>query len=150
MDVLAPLVKTVEVGCSVERAFEVFTEGIDSWWPADEGHSLGADKVETVVFEPRHGGRLLERWKTGEEHVWGSVSVWEPPRRLAFSWLPNPESGGETEIEVTFEASGDATKVTLEHRGWQRAFPDTEKRRRNYDTGWEFTLGCFEKVASAN
>ena len=42
------------------------------------------------------------------------VEVWEPGTRLLL------RDGRDTEIDVTFEASGDETKVTLEHRGLER------------------------------
>lgn len=146
MNVLAPLVKTIEVDCDVERAFDVFTSEIDEWWPR-EGHSLGEDKVERVAFESRLGGRVFERWHDGSEYSWGEVNVWEPPHRIAFSWLPNPESGLATEVEVTFRSEGQKTVVTLEHRGWERS-SDEKARRANYDTGWERLLGLYAESAA--
>jgi uncharacterized protein YndB with AHSA1/START domain len=146
MTVLAPLVKRIEVGCAPERAFEVFTEGIHLWWPL-EGHSLGEGKVDRVVFEAGVGGRILERWRDGTECSWGEVSVWEPPRRIAFSWLPNPETGGTTQIEVTFEPGNPGTIVTLEHRGWEEGYADVEERHANYDTGWEGVLALYKSTA---
>jgi hypothetical protein len=38
-----------------------------------------------------------------------------------FEWRGNHfEPGLVTEVEVRFEASGQGTRVTLEHRGWDR------------------------------
>jgi uncharacterized protein YndB with AHSA1/START domain len=145
---LAPLVKTVVVGCSPEHAFEVFTRDINLWWPV-EGHSLGEEKVDLVVFEQQDGGRVLERWHDGTECVWGVVSTWEPPRRVTFSWHPNPEAKDRTDIEVTFEPSADGTVVTLEHRGWDADYENVEERRHNYDSGWEGTLKLYAERADA-
>jgi hypothetical protein len=36
---LAPLIKQVRVLCSVERAFELFTERMSDWWPL-QTHSV--------------------------------------------------------------------------------------------------------------
>lgn len=146
MNVLAALIKTVEIDCDVHRAFEVFTSGIDGWWPV-AGHSLGEDEVERVEFEPRLGGRVFERWHDGTECSWGEVSVWEPPHRVVFSWLPNPENGRSTEVEVTFRAGGTGSIVTLEHRGWERN-ADEEARRHNYDTGWDRLLALYARSAT--
>lgn len=43
---IAPVVKSVTVGQSVEDAFRIFTDQIGSWWPLDS-HSMGADKAVT-------------------------------------------------------------------------------------------------------
>jgi uncharacterized protein YndB with AHSA1/START domain len=146
MTVLAPLVKRIEVGCTRERAFQVFTEEIHLWWPV-EGHSLGEDKVDKVVLEPGPGGRILERWHDGTECSWGEMSVWDPPRRIAFSWLPNPETGGTTQVEVSFEPHGQGTVVTLEHRGWEAEYDDVEERHAGYDTGWDRLLLLYKRSA---
>ena len=144
MNVLAPLVKAIEVDCDVDRAFDVFTNGIDRWWPR-AGHSLGEEKVERIGFESRLGGRVFERWHDGTECSWGEVNVWEPPHRIAFSWLPNPESGRATEIEVTFRPVGKKTVVTLEHRGWEQS-SEEQTRRTNYDSGWEGVLALYARA----
>ena len=40
---VAPIVRSVVVACSQQRAFRVFTEDIASWWPLDQ-YSIGDDK----------------------------------------------------------------------------------------------------------
>ena len=145
MTVLAPLVKSVEVACDVSRAFEVFTRDIDRWWPV-AGHSLREDRVERVEFEERLGGRILERWHDGTECAWGEVRIWDPPHRVAFSWLPNPDTGHATEVEVTFRPSETGTTVTLEHGGWDPEVDD--ERRKNYDSGWEGVLDLYARATS--
>ena len=40
------------------------------------------------------------------------------------------------ELEVRFAADGDATRVELEHRGWEQP-----EDRTSYDEGWDFVLG---------
>ena len=42
--------KSVTVPLPVEKAFRLFTDGINSWWPF-ESHSIGGDKVESVTFD---------------------------------------------------------------------------------------------------
>lgn len=49
----------------------------------------------------------------------GVVSVWERGARLVFGWRQaafTPDMN--TEVEVRFEAVGEGTRVTVEHRGW--------------------------------
>jgi uncharacterized protein YndB with AHSA1/START domain len=48
----------------------------------------------------------------------GRVTLWEPPTRLVFDWRNlNFAPDEKTEVEVRFEAIGDGTRVTVEHRG---------------------------------
>jgi len=40
--------KSIVVNCSPERAFEVFTREVGSWWPLNE-YSIGGDEISEVV-----------------------------------------------------------------------------------------------------
>jgi uncharacterized protein YndB with AHSA1/START domain len=138
----APIQKTVLVPLPVEKAFLLFTDGIDSWWPFDT-HSIGGEKVETAVLEAREGGRWYERTADGTEHDWGTVTAWDPPSRFAVDWHVSPNVIG-SELEVRFVREGDETRVELEHRRWEQCAPGT---RENYDAGWDFVLGKLVAAA---
>ena len=76
----------------------------------------------------RSGGNVLERTRSGEEHEWGSVTVWDPPERLEFTWRlftderePGGERGNDESVTVDFRVEADGTRVTLTHRGWHWA-----------------------------
>jgi uncharacterized protein YndB with AHSA1/START domain len=108
-----------------QRAFTVFTERFDAWWP--RSHHIGGADMREAVVEPREGGRWYERGVDGSECDWGRVLAWEPPSRLVLSWAITPQWGVEpdperaSEIEITFEPEGpDATRVRLEHRHLER------------------------------
>ena len=103
-----------------ERAFEVFTSEVASWWPT-KTHSIHKEKVTDVVLEPREGGEMYEIAEGGEREHWARVTAWEPPRRLVLAWHVNPETAAPTEIEVTFTPDGEGTRVELEHRDWEQA-----------------------------
>ena len=52
-------------------------------------------------------------------HEIGRITAWNPGERVTIDWRPPPWNPEErTEIELRFERRGDATTVTLEHRGW--------------------------------
>jgi uncharacterized protein YndB with AHSA1/START domain len=135
--------KSIVVSAPLETAFAVFTERIGSWWPLDS-HTLNDGRSDTAVFEQREGGRVYERTPDGTEADWGRVVAWEPPHRVVFSWQVTE---AETEIEVTFTAEGESTRVDLEHRGWERLGERAGKARDNYDTGWGMVLGRYEGAA---
>jgi len=52
---IAPVRKSVVVQATPQRAFEVFTAGIDRWWP--KTHGIGAAPIRESIIEPYVGGR---------------------------------------------------------------------------------------------
>ncbi len=116
---------TTLVAVDPATAFSVFTEEIDAWWRRGPRFRVHGDGPSRMCFEPGVGGRLVElageSGDAGFEH--GRVSVWDPPKRLVFEMSGRDFQPGETtEVEVLFEREGEATRVTVEHRGWER-FP---------------------------
>jgi uncharacterized protein YndB with AHSA1/START domain len=134
--------KSVTVRRPIEEAFALFTDGIDTWWPLAT-HSIYGERAKTAVFEGRRGGRLYEISHDGEEGVWGTVTMWDPPYRIVHSWYPGRGEETAQEVEIEFVAEGGRTRVEMEHRGWERA----PERRAGYDTGWDFVLGRYVAAA---
>ncbi len=150
----APILRAITVRCPVDHAFRVFTEGMGSWWPLAE-FSRAADEhadegvtATGIRFEGRVGGGIIEMMSDGTEAPWGEVLAWDPPARVMFTWKPHARPTPPTEVEVRFMPDGDATRVELEHRGWERLGNDGPVGRRQYDQGWPFVIGRFAEVAS--
>lgn len=113
---------TVSVLVAVDpaTAFAVFTEDVDAWWKRGPAYRFGEGGV--LRFEPGVGGRLVQVFDdaTGESWEVGRIRTWEPGRRLTFAFrIPNFAPDESTEVDVRFEAEGEGTRVTLEHRGWE-------------------------------
>lgn len=146
---IAPVRKVVVVRATPERAFDVFTAGIDRWWP--KTHSIGSAPIRRSVIEPREGGRWYATCEDGSDAVVGHVSVWQPGERLVMSWevssqwKPDPRPGFASEIEVRFIAEpGGGTRVELEHRNFERmGAEDGQTMRSNVDDGWPGLLALF-------
>jgi len=136
----------VTVAVPVETAFRVFTEEVGSWWPL-RTKSVGQEEAEDLVIEPREGGRVYERVRGGQEHLWGDILVWKPPHRLAFTWHPGRGHETSQEVEVRFTASSDGTVVELEHRGWDRLVATADEIPDHYVSGWDEVLGRFALAA---
>jgi len=137
-----PVQKTVTVRAAPAQAFRRFTAEIGSWWPL-RSHSVGQGEAETVVFEGRVGGRIVEKIRGGRECVWGTVTAWEPPLCVAFTWHPGREPESAQDVEVRFTAAGDKTRVELEHRGFERLGREAKRARRGYPIGWAYVLGLY-------
>ena len=138
--------KSIVVACPVERAFRVFTERMNDWWPF-EGHSI-FDGDSTVVWEPRVGGRVYERSRDGEEGLWGTIVAWDPPSSFAMTWHPGRGEETAQELAVTFTAESNGTRVDVVHTGWERA-GDADARLASYDTGWDTVLDVFADAVAA-
>jgi uncharacterized protein YndB with AHSA1/START domain len=143
---IAPVRKRVVVDAPVEHAFRVFTERIAEWWPV-KTHSVHKEAAQTAGLEPRLGGAVYELWPGGREE-WGTITVWEPPRRLVYTWHPSHGHDESTEVEVRFSAEDGSTLVELEHRGWEARGAKAAEIRNAYDSGWEAVLARFVEAAS--
>lgn len=148
---IAPIRKQVVVEAPEERAFRVFTENFDAWWPRE--HHIGKAALAEAVLEPRVNGRWYERGVDGSECEWGKVLVWEPPRRLVLAWQINGawqyDAGFVTELEITFTPDGPGrTRVDLEHRNLERFGEAATATRDMMDRGWENTLGLYAGAAT--
>ena len=142
---ISPLVKTVVVPVGVERAFEAFTAETSAWWPLFS-HSVGEAAASEVRMEGAVGGRIVEYGADGELATWGTVSDWDPPTSVGFSWHPGGDPDEAGQVTVTFTATGDGTEVQLVHSGWERR-GDGARARLSYDTGWDYVLGKFVEFA---
>lgn len=147
---MEPIVKRVVVSCSVERAFDLYTQGMDTWWPLEthsrQGEVDGA-KVERIEFPTEAGRPILEHLSSGDALSWGEVLEYERPHRVLIAWKPNANPNAPTELEITFTPEGERTRVELVHRAWERLGPLAEEGRAGYDQGWELVLGRFLRAA---
>ena len=147
---VTPVRASIVVQAPIERAFEVFTADIGSWWP-EANHILQAELAE-MVFEPRVGGHIYDRGVDGSESHWARVLAYEPPVRLVFSWDINLQWQIETDpartsdVEVRFVAEDEKrTRVELEHRaierhgdGWEQMYAAVGS-----PNGWNGGLEAF-------
>jgi uncharacterized protein YndB with AHSA1/START domain len=145
--VIEPLRMSFEVGCSPERAFELWTARASQWWPV--AHTVSAEPGLNVIFEGRPGGRIYERTPAGEEVEWGEVRVWEPPRRLSYLWHIRADRADATEVDITFANQGDGgTRVEIEHRGWERLGARGPSWRDANAGGWKGLLPHFQAACA--
>jgi len=138
--------KSVTVSVPVERAFEVFTAEIGTWWPL-RTHAVDTERSETVVMEGRVGGRLYERTPSGEEHVWGTLVAWEPPNRIVYSWHPGRGEETAQEVEITFSPEAEGTRVDIRHYGWEKLGDRLEETIASYNEGWDKVIAVYARAA---
>jgi uncharacterized protein YndB with AHSA1/START domain len=139
--------QSVLVQAPPERAFEVFTAGMSTWWPLDS-HYIGKQPATAVVIEPRAGGRWFERADDGSECDWGEVLAWEPPHRLRYLWHLRFDRADATEVEIVFAPAGEGTDVTITHRGWERLGAKGPERRERNRRGWDGLIPHYRQACA--
>jgi len=152
----APVRKSVTVQASVDKAFRVFTEGFDGWWPRT--HHIGKSPMTKGIIEVFAGGRCFSEQADGTECDWGKVLAWEPPHRLVMAWQVThtwgyePDLAKASEVEVRFTPQADgSTQVDLEHRHFERHGDGWQILRTSIDSpgGWGTLLGLYAARAAA-
>ena len=144
---------SVRVAATPQRAFEVFTRDIGLWWRPNGLFETTPRAPGRLAFED---GALVERLEGDRRFEIGRVLEWSPPERLLFSWRQAsfpPDL--HTEVEVRFKLVGAETRVTVEHRGFDRVpaenaarhgFPDHALLAR-LGEWWRGLLAGFAGVA---
>jgi len=154
--------KTVRVQAPIERAFSVFVEQMETWWPAT--HHIGKTPFEAIFVEPRVGGRWYERNAAGELCDWGTVLAWDPPHRVTFSWhvgpghdqpewKADPDMAKASEVQIRFTAEGPGTTlVELEHSKLERHGEGYEQLRAIFDGpgAWGDILALYVKAVQGD
>ena len=102
-----------------------------------------------MTFEPRAGGRIFERTPAGEEHDWGEVLEWDPPRRLAYRWHLRQDREDATRVEISFAPAAEGTAVTIVHSGWERLGARAAELRERNIRGWSGLLEHFRGACVA-
>jgi uncharacterized protein YndB with AHSA1/START domain len=128
------VVKSVTVCAAPARAFALFAERFARWWPLARVHT-GPDPVDCAI-EPHVGWRVFERAADGRETLWGTVLAYDPPHRLAFSWVVELAAEQEQLVEIRFTAEDSGTRVELTHSGWEKLGDAAATQRERYDRGW--------------
>jgi uncharacterized protein YndB with AHSA1/START domain len=142
-----PVVKAVTLRATPARAFALFADDFARWWPLAQFHA-SPDPVSCTI-ERRVGGRVFERAADGRETAWGTVLAYDPPHRLAFSWILGLSAGQEQLVDIRFMPQDRGTRVELTHSGWEKLGDGAASLRERYDRGWG-TIFEHDFVAYAN
>ena len=144
---LDPIIKTIEVPCSQERAFGVFVNDMGSWWPLDT-YSMsmkGGKPAKSLRIEPRQGGQIVETDDT--EHLWGTITSYDPHDsiRMDFHMGMPAETASLVEVRFTALQSG-RTQVELTQSNWEGFGEMAEMLHGHYGSGW---VAIFELAFKA-
>lgn len=122
---IAPVISEITVAAPKDTCFDVFVNGLNSWWPPE--HHIGTGEVVSFHVEPHVGGRLYDIDTAGNISHWGTVLAIDPTDYFLFAWhvqgdwTCDTDPGRQSEVEVAFTGiSDELTRVRLEHRYLER------------------------------
>jgi len=130
------------LSASPERAFSAFADqGLVARWlrPSPDV------KLTVLSFDFRPGGEYRFAYDVPDGRrmiVGGTFRAIERPSRIVFSWViepPDEHAGIDSEVTVTFVASGAATELTIRHAKFGRA--DADQR---HEQGWRGALDLLD------
>jgi DNA-binding transcriptional ArsR family regulator len=98
----------LRIEASAQRTFEVMTQQSLDWNPV----TYGEDRVRRVVLEPRVGGQHYEDWGDGRGHLYGEVTVYDPPQRWATRGRVMPGTILDTDYRLREEEGAVVVSVT--------------------------------------
>lgn len=146
---LDPIRRQIRVHGGPAQVFTRFVE-LSRWWPM--AYTRSGARFAGAYVEPEVGGRWYETDLDGGESAWGDVRAYDPGHRLVVGFNVSADRGSEpperqSEVEVTFEAEGDETVVSLEHRDLAKHGKGAEAIAQGMgsDHGWPLILASFER-----
>ncbi len=137
-----PLTHDIVLRCSLEHAFDTFTQRVNLWWP------LAHRKFDVSTFycEPVQGGALTEISNSGERFIWADLTDIDRPHTVELAWHPGKNTH-PTKTEIVFQAVGPhETRIQLTHsEGHSDLGTDWPKRAALFDRGWTAVLAAIHE-----
>lgn len=128
----------------VERVWAALTtaEGLAQWFGS------------AAEIDLRPGGRAYFRWDDLGQETVATITVVDPPHRLAFSWPIDDRPGDDvprTLVTFTLEPVADGTRLRLVESGFARAADDAARSAHQANShGWTAELGDLESYLDAS
>ena len=122
--------------CSAEVLFEFWIQPylLIQWWP------------QVAEVEPRLGGAYHLSWPQRNWHLRGWYTLFEPGKKLAFSWQWDHHPVRE-DVIVTFEPLEEqGTTLTIVHGPYDDS-KQSQEDRQGHIGGWLYFLARLQNLA---
>jgi uncharacterized protein YndB with AHSA1/START domain len=138
---VAPIVAEITIKAPVKRIFTALTDPAArmKWWGMK-----GRFETTDMQSDLRPGGKwMMSGTGMGKPFkISGAYTVVEPPRVLAFTWLPSwDEDATETLVRFDLTEKDGVTTVRLTHSGF------ASEGSRSRHQGWPQILGWLQAYA---
>ena len=104
------------------------------------------ETLEAVTIEPGPGGRVYATHSDIGEHLWGEVTVWDPPHRLEHSFFLAQDPDHPSRVEVVLVPEEPGRRLRFSHTGWTAA--NAASRRKFGD--WSVMLDRFAGLVASS
>ncbi len=144
-----PLIKTIEVPCGRQEAFKVFVDEMDTWWPlAKFSASVKfGTTAKGLRLDPRVGGKIVETSTDDTEHLWGTITKYEPHEYLCMDFHIGLPAETASVVEVRFTVvEEERTRVVLTQSEWERFGEFAKMMYNGYPKGW---IAIFDQAFKA-
>jgi hypothetical protein len=144
---LTPLRYKVSISGLATDAFDRFALGIADWWPRH--HKVGQSAIADLKIVPRVGGTIGEIGEDGVETVWGLLTAFDRPARLAFRWTCD-RFWRDSEVDISFvQVTPSTVRVRLEHGNLKAIAAHIADLHASFGspTGWPDILRTFAATA---
>ena len=138
------MIKSVVLPLAPAAAFDLFTQKIGEWWPADRRHTQ--DPASQIFM--LDSGRFYERASDGREVELGQVRSFDPPSRILLDFFVATGPDKPTEVEIVFAALGTGTQVTVTHRPKLVSEALWTERAPRYERSWDVVLAALSQAAA--
>ncbi len=144
---------TTNTTLKIERTFQAPAEAVFNAWTSEEVmrrwfHGEHAWQTPHAEVDLRLGGKVRVVMHDPDNQAdhggGGHYTEIDPPHRLAFTWAWDDESDRETLIELDFEETDGATRVTLTHSGLQ-----DQEAVTSHEGGWSNALDNLGEALAA-
>jgi hypothetical protein len=155
---LDPLIKTIEVSCSRESAFEIFLNEMDTWWPLGKFtiSAMRGAPARAIRVDAKPGGKIMEIGPDRTEYEWGTIKSYDPYDSVSMDFHIAPPGDDTADsrslLEIRFTALGDErTRVVLTQSNWE-AFGTKAAQLRDggYGQAWSTIFEGAFKAACGN
>ena len=114
------------------------------WWPLGtfSVSAMTGETAKSVRVEANVGGLIVEIGHDGTEHLWGTITSYDPHDSISMDFHIDPQStrhpgDSVSLVEVRFTALGDErTQVVLTQSDWEAFGDQAEMLRGGYGQGW--------------
>lgn len=142
--------KKIEIPLSKRRAFEVFVNDLNGWWPKE--YTWSQEKLKQILIEPEKNGLCIEIGPYNFRCDWGRVTEFEKGDRISIKWqispqrVPVPDPDKSSDVDVVFkEKTESETILELMHSNFENHGEGSEAYREamNSEQGWDYILSRF-------